>query len=728
LNAPEQYRQHITAITLVAGGVIVMCVAALANAAALGWWQLPIYLGAAIALAGTYWFRRKLSATEQEIEERRRYADSEHARIAEEEQRLEAMRRTVQGELGEQSTRLDQREQTLAARLTAYHEWLEFPAPVDLGQALAEPPPSDSELAMLVRQDRKLNELLADETRILFDYILSNRYAGEGQFKIEVLRDDLQALITKVARIYAPDVQRPLLETSLERVLRAGGRACLQFLVLLDELPISVKEYNLNSLYKYIRQAVKAYGAYRSAEPYWGYANTAYYLGRLALGVNPLAIGAWWFLGTLGREGARVITNKLVNRQGMALLQNLVRVIGYEVASMYGGDFRHRDANWIYAAELTELLTEFPHSRDSVRHALKDIAAVQLRSEYDRVFLTRLVANGVSARPERYRAAALLTVEERRAVAQRLERFLESFIHGKSADRVAKWQQEVESRLDVKLEVSAPKALSREIQVHDAVRSLAGFLNMVKQCETDELHDLLATTRLWKELSPAQQTSFNREQQEVPAYLFEQPDLDPAGDVTAMYLDDLASLAARVPPREASIDELLRDVAVYLRQDARKMAALIEKHLAAELEKRLAATSPTRKVPPKVCRAMLDLLSDGPAQFVYGSVTLDGAQDRGPLWLLGTPSRLVLLVVEPQPQALWRADAAVEVEMIKRLMAGEARICGGTWLAGDIDVRDPPPIRIGGPMFGGSEAYFKPLADWNPSGSALAAGGTAAAD
>lgn len=711
MSDTEHYRRTYIAIALVWGGGVLCCVAALANGTALGWWQVLIYVGASSALAGAWWFRRKLTVAEHEIESRRALVDAEHARIADEEQRLQVTRHAIQAELGDQATRLDQREQTLAARLTAYHEWLEFPAPVDLGQRLNEPLASDSELAALVRQDRRLNELLAQETRILFDHILNNRYAGEGQVKIELVRDDLHTLITKVARIYQPSVEHPLLETSLERVLRAGGRACLQFLVVLDELPISVKEYNLNSLYRYIRRAVKAYGAYKTAEPYWGYANTAYYLGRLALGVNPLAIGAWWFLGTLGREGARVVTNKLVNRQGMALLQNLVRVIGYEVASMYGGDFRHRDANWIYAAELTELLTEFPHSRDSIRHAMKDLAAVQLRSEYDRVFLTRLVANGASAQPERYRAAAFLTVEERRAVALRLERFLESFIHGKSPDRVEKWQREVESRLDVKLSLSGAKSLPRETQVHDAVRSLAGFLNMVKQCEPGDLHDLLSGTRLWKELTSEQQASFIREQQEMPAYLFEQPDLDPGADVAGMYLDDLARLGSRVPPREASVDELLRDIAIYLRQDAKKMNALIEKHLTAALEERLAKTAPTRKVPTVVAQAALDLLGDEQAEFLYGSASIEGIKEKAPLWLLGTPSRLVLLAVEPRPQALWRADSPIAIDVTKRLMAGEARLQGGTWLT---EVEGSPAIKLGGPLLGGSDAYFKPLVAWTP--------------
>jgi hypothetical protein len=705
-----------TSIGLVVGGVVLCCVDAIVNARTLGWWQVPIYVGAALALAGTYWFRRKLTQQEIELENRRREVEREHARIADEEMRLADARRTIQQELGEQATRLDQREQTLASRLTAFHEWLEFPTPVDLAAPLLEVPLADSELADLMRKDRRLNELLQEETRILFGHIRHNRYSTNGKVNVELVREDLHALVIKVARIYQPDVDQPLLETSLERVLRAGGRVCLQFLVVLDELPISVKEYNINSLYGYIRQAVKAYGAYKSVEPYWGYANTALYLGRLALGASPLTLGAWWFVGTLGREGARMVTTRLVNRQGMALLQSLVRVIGYEVASMYGGDFRHRDANWIYAAELTELVAKFPPSRDSLRHALRDLAALQLRSEYDRVFLTRLVANGTSAHPERYRAAAFLTIDERRAIAQRLERFLESFIHGKSPDRVAKWQADVESRLDVKLSISGQKvSASRETQVHDAVRSLAGFLMMVKQCDVQEVPELLERTKLWQELSPEQRRSFVDEQQEAPAYLFEQPDLDPEGDVVPLYLDDLAWLAARVPPHEASVDELLRDIALYLRQDPKKMTELVEKQLAAMLEERLAPGAPVKKFSPVVARAVLDMLFDEPALFVYGSVKVEPPlADKSPLWMLGTPSRLVVIALDPKPRAIWRSDAPVTVEVVKRLVGSEARLSGGIWLVTEYAGHG---IRISAPVLGSAESYFKPLANWKVDAS-----------
>src|SRR5262249_889562 len=151
-------------------------------------------------------------------------------------------------------------------------------------------------------------------------------------------------------------------------------------------------------------------------------------------------------------------------------------------AGIYGGDFRHRDANWIYAAELTELVCQFPLSRDSLSHALREIGTLDLRSEYDRIFLYRCVASGKSARPGRFAAVSILSTDERRAVATRLERFLDAFIHGKSADRVGHWKTAAEERLGLKLSIAA-KSLSHSVrdQIIDAAGSMISFLVAVKQ-------------------------------------------------------------------------------------------------------------------------------------------------------------------------------------------------------------------------------------------------------
>ena len=722
LQNPMHHRWHWLPISLVAAGVLAVVVGAICNAAALGWWQILLYVGALIAIAGALLFRRELSMTELEVERLQAEIADEHAHLADIERQFE-----------EQGRRLDRREQELADRLVAYHEWMEFPQPLDLNKTdiLPSPPTatqpaglaplfpdlSEAQISELTRKDREMMALLKEETKILYDNITSNKYVVDGKFAPAVLRDDAYELIGKVARIYQPGVEQPLLETNMPLVIRAAGRASLHFLVLIDDLPLNVKNYSFNSLYGYIRSAVNAYRMYKSTEPYWPYMNTAYYLSRFVMGANPFTLGAWWFIGSLGTRSAQAIATRVINRQALALLSDMVRVIGYEVASVYGGDFRHRDANWIYAAELTELLHQFPLSRDSLSHSLKEIGALQLRSEYDRIFLYRCIAAHASARPQDFQALACLSAAECRAIAGRLEKFLHTFIHGKTADRIQQWKSGVETRLGVKLLVKVqPTAHSVKGQIEDAARSLAGFLLGSKEREPQELPALLASSRILAELSDADRAALLAKLEASPPYFFEHPDLDPESDLVLKYLTDLAVLQVRVAPRDVRLDELVTDVAEYLRHDPNSVRRILDKEYGTHLAERISPESPTRKAPLEAAHAILDLLEPGEkARFLYSGISLEwppgtsGPSYKGSsLWLLGAGKRLILLAMEgDEPTLLWRGEGGLELIQEKGLLSTSCRLRGGKWLP---DESLPPPvIRITGALVKSFGNYFSPL-------------------
>ena len=701
-------------IALVLSGVAAVWLVAILFRQALGWWQLALYLSTALVLAAAWWFRRQLSPAEAELEQRRRQAADERRQLADDRQQFTMLQTEVREQFEQQGRQLSKREEALANRLLAFHEWMEYAQPVDL--SIPHNPQEDRELAELLRQDRQLDELLKAETQILYDYILANRYSKDGVIQLTAIRDDVHRLILRVSRLYQPEVTQPLLETSLSLVIRAAGRSCLHFLVLLEELPLNVKDYTLARLYGYLRNAVSAYRMYKSAEPYWPYVNTAYYLGRFALGANPLTLGAWWFIGALGQRGAQAVATRIINRQALGLLSNLVRVIGYEVAATYGGDFRHRHANWIYGAELTELVSRFPLSKASLSHALKEIGGLALRSEYDRMFLYRCLAGHVSARPQQYQAARLLAAEERRAIAGRLEKFLELHIHGKAADRVSAWKAAVEERLQAKLVVGLRSTVQAvEQQIENAIESLASFLLGVKEREAQELPALLGSSKLLSELAvDRREALLARLQQDTP-YFFEQPDLDPESDLVQRYLDDLAGLHVRVRPRDAHIEETLADVAAYLRQEPKVMQQLLERHFAEHLAERLSPTAPVRKFPTAVVRAALDLLEFGEvAQCLYGGISLQWPEgtrtpryDQGSLWLLGVGKRLVLFSLSGGPKLLWRGEGDMTIEMERGYLASSCRITGGKWLAdGDVP---PPTLRVAGGMLATVANHFRPL-------------------
>jgi hypothetical protein len=403
-----------------------------------------------------------------------------------------------------------------------------------------------------------------------------------------------------------------------------------------------------------------------------------------------------------------------VNRQALALLSSVVRVIGYEVAGIYGGDFRHRDPNWIYAAELTELLAQFPLSRDSLAHALREVGTLELRSEYDRIFLYRSLASHKSVRPGQYNAAEFLKADERHAIASRLEKFLAAFVHGKAADRVEKWKQAAEERLSVKMTVGmGPTAASVHDQVADGVRSLASFLIATKQLEPGDLRQQLGQSRLVGELAEADRDKLLSSLAENPPFFFEHPDLDPDGDLVSVYLDDLAMLHARVTPRDVATETALADVAAYLRREPKSMQALLDKQYAAALDQRLAGDAPARRIAGSVARAALDLLEPGePARFLYGGVTLDWPEGTKPpdypagLWLLGAGSRLVLFAAGEQPKVVWQADAAVHAEPCRNLLLSSCRLTGGQWLTGDVK---PLALRIATPLVSSYATHFRPL-------------------
>jgi len=79
----------------------------------------------------------------------------------------------------------------------------------------------------------------------------------------------------------------------------------------------------------------------------------------------------------------------------------------------------------------------FPLSRETLQEALCEIGNLPLRNSYDRIFLYRCLALGRSPQPQAFVKAALLTIDQRREIAERLERFFRHHLHGRRGDRVA---------------------------------------------------------------------------------------------------------------------------------------------------------------------------------------------------------------------------------------------------------------------------------------------------
>jgi hypothetical protein len=706
-------------------GVSLSCGCAAAAHARLGWLAWGVYAGGLLALAAVWLARRNKTLAEQELQAAREALERDRAEVQRQRDGLNNLKDAAEAALEKQGQIIDQRERRLAQKLIAFHEWLEFPQAIDADL----PEPEERDLAELSKKDREVLALLDAEAKRFYEDIRTNKYSPEGEFDVRLLRSDIDHLAKRVARIYRPESENPLLETSLDQILRALGRTSLHLLVVLDRLPLGVKEYNINSLYRYVRQATKAYGAYKAAEPYIPYLNGAYYLSRFVMGASPWTLVAWRAVSEISTRGAKLVAAQWFNRQAAAVVYDMVRVIGFEVAGIYGGDFRHRDASWVYGAELTELISCFPLSRDALSHGLKEIGSLRLRNEYDRLFLYQCLAAHASARPDRYRASVHLVASERRAIAQRLEKFFQAFIHGKTDERVAAWREEAEKRLVVKLDLESTAApVSVESQRRDAIRSLASFLIAAKEREPHEIADWLGQCKVFRERPVEQQEQMLAELRENPPYFFEQPDLDPGGAVVADYLDDLARLMVRVAPFDVPTDNVMDDVALFLRADAKELQRNIDAKRETMLRERL-QNPPVGKLTPDVVRAVIQQLGpDERPVFLYGQVQLEWPQRRrrglfsqGENWLLGCGDRALLVHVAEngEADALWTGGSDVSVQRLKGYLADDCMLHGGTWMFEGAP--HPEKLRIPGHLGRKWELHFKPLLDFfvslRPAGS-----------
>ncbi len=674
----------------------------------LGAWQWVFYLGALLALAGgLYPFRQATWGSRlwmRSLLLRKLFPGDSAA----ETQDIPALPGKLAAMFEQRLEQVERRERELAERLGAYQQWFEFPPPLTLADARPASP-------QILERDRALDKLLEQKTQFLFERIRKNEYSPEGTFQFALVRDDVYQFVAQIAALYDNDPRQLLTGVSSERVLRAAGRCCVKFLVELDKLPLDIHTYDLVDVYTYIRGAVKVYGLYRSARPYMPWFRSAYYGTWLAMGSNPLTMGAWWFVSSLGTRGATTLATNIANRWALSFLHDIVRVIGYEVAAIYDRNLRYRDPNWCLAAELAEMVQYFPNSERSLRRALSLIGSLQFRNEYDRIFFFRLMVEGKRPGLNRAQASDLLP-SQRREIANRLEGFLESYVTGASPKMIHRWRAGLEERLDIVLTREEPSAAGPAGQQRrDLIRSLAGYLLEIKQVEPETLQPLLQQTSLVLAVPREDLPGLWQGLQDDPPFFFQAPAILPAEPLLRAFVKDLVDLAVRVAPRYAVADEIVISTAVRLGGNSRTVKQQLDARYVDHLAHLLPKDAPNRRLPPEVARAVLDLVQQGePLRLVYGDVQPVEVQpsdmariDRSSTWLVGTGERLVAFALRDTPLLLWEGTSQVSIELIPGRLRGGCRIHGGRWASQEI--ASTPVLLLRSPFLTSIRRYFAPL-------------------
>lgn len=672
-------------------------------------------LGGATAMGAAWWFRRRV--VEPDLQVVRDKEEIEKARAALEEEKL--VLTAYRDDLEEEAMLLEKRRHKLSQQLAQTVGFWDLDGGVEDSDKVSELTASEMQ-----EKDRQVTALCRAEAERVFNKVIQNEYLSDGRFIAqEAFRDVLQ-LFEGVARVYRPHSDQPLLETSLEQLLRFVHSSSLQLLVQLEQLPLDIKRYNLREAYRFVKKAMDYYGMYKKAAPYWNYAKPAFFLGRFAMGANPIALGISWTVTELAQRGGKKISANFTRKYGLRLFHDTIRTLGSEAAGVYGAQFHQRDPDWIYALELTELAHQFPPTLKSLGQVLREVGALPLRSEYDRIFLYRCLANHASAQPQWFRGRELMRTEDKVRVAHRLERMVSHYFDLSDMGKVDTWKRGVEGRLGIRVRLAgeAP-ALTEEQQQRGALYSLCSYLIGIKEMEPEEAEQLLPPTQVASAMSTDTLGAALAEIRSAPPMMFDYPDLENGGSVLRAYLHDLLRLQIQVYPHTPN-REFMRETAFYFRQSGDKVDKLFEEACQDVVTRRLPEDLPRPRPPLSMCVATLLELGAGEQPCaIYESPSIEGKfespLDLEHLWLIMTNQRPGVLFALPKgaeetqrPFVLWTARGSIIAEQVRSLFSTDCRVRGGEWNQAWVrPLEGPLSIRVKSRRGVSYERQFAPLHD-----------------
>lgn len=685
----------------------------------------------AISLGGAFLFRLKLVGEREELERTREVVHGEREMI-------EALRRSVDDDVHG----FEKRRKEFEQRLMTYHEWMEFPD-LDAWSSLQRVPQEIDD------RDRLMIAKVQEAADRVLEGFRTDRFSENGRFEPRLLVNDIAGFVADIARVYQPLAREPLLETSLEKLLKATNHISLQLLFQLEQLPFNLKDYSLARAYEHFKTASKLHSVYRSVSPYLPYANYTWQLGRLVLGANPIVTGTWILGSELIRRTGFKVSKVYMDRYTLKLTGEAIRVVANEAAMIFDDHFRYRDASWIYGLELVEMVHFFPLSRETLQVALCEIGNLPLRNSYDRIFLYRCLALGRSPQPQSFVKASALTIDQRREIAERLERFFRHHLHGRRAERVTEWSAAAGERLGLALQVGAPQGGGESLEaVSDALASLSSFLFGVKETPVELAGPLLEGTRIASLLDEETRRRLIDSLLAAPAMFFDYPNLDPENPLVAIYFGDLAALETRDRPADLQGLWAIREAADYFRLDRKIFEPAVFQAYGRHYAVDLLPSSPEQTIPADLAMGLIRTLNPGETPlFIYPRAGIEEAQgvlgirlpgvDLGhPVrWLVGTPNRLFVLEVdgalEPDDfnrhRVIWLlqaercASGQIRMERCRGLMKSGCLIRGGEWTGAGIEnAGDEVPGLSIPDSARRQDSYFEPLRDWLRRSGAVA--------
>ena len=341
-----------------------------------------------------------------------------------------------------ETDRLDSKRNELERVLMSYGEWMEFP---DFDKV-----DKIEWRGRVEGADQRITELLDEQSDKMLTDFSAGVYWEDGKFQTRKLLIELFNFMEKIAQIYYPDAEKPILETNLESLLKAVNRASLQTILLLEELPLfDVKEMNIRKASDAVRKASKVYRKYEEIQPILQPVRYLWQGSKFLFASNPLLAAGWIAGSEILWKGGKKIGKKAMDAYLLSLMRQSLGILAWETAGIYDKTYRYRNPDWIYGLELVHFVSLFEVTPKMLRQVFKELGSIPLRSSYDRIFLYRCVANHVSPKPARFGAAEWIPFEMAQDLSDRLTKFTGTVLDDDdlNSKRYEIWQKDMMTRV-----------------------------------------------------------------------------------------------------------------------------------------------------------------------------------------------------------------------------------------------------------------------------------------
>ena len=265
---------------------------------------------------------------------------------------------------------------------------------------------------------------------------------------------------------------------------------------------------------------------------------------------------------------------------------------------------------------------------------------------------------------------------------------------------------------------------SRQQQVEQASISLVQFLRSVVNLDESRIVATLKTLRTLTTLPDLQQaTVLQHLMTRVRNDSFEPPELDPASDVTKLFLQDLTTCAAVLDQPVDHIEQLVRETWSYFRQTSAEAQASLDAAWKQKLRWACVDQSAVEDIAPEAARAFFAGRNEGERLvFAYSGLSRRNGEAAIPmpgLWLFGVeePIKKVRRAFATSVNAVdtieWTAAAPLSVERVSGMLLDDAAILNGRWSDHSEPAATGRSLVISGSLRGGRyRSYFRPLLEF----------------